>query len=240
MTSARDESIARMEIHRGPSLVAVAIVFVSLFAASLGVTAVMTGGEHFPSPFGPASAAMTFFSEHASAVRASAFFQFGAAIPLAVFSATASSRLRFLGVQAAGPTISLVGGTMTAAMTALSGLSQWVLAELGVSSSEPVLRLLHLFSFATGGPGAIVPFGILTAGLAVSGGLPRHLPRWVMWLGLGVAFVAELSSLTLLTPLAAYLLPAARFTGFIWLIAAGATLHKARSRRAAAETGALT
>jgi hypothetical protein len=207
---------------RGPSLLAVAVVFASLFVASLVTVAAMTGGGHLPSPFEPGPT--TFFSDHADAVRVSAFLQFGAAVPLAIFTATATSRLRFLGIDAAGPTIALVGGTLAAAMSAVSALLQWVLAQPGLASSDGTVRAFHLLSFATGGPGFVVPFGLLVAGVAVSGGLTRKLPRWVMWFGLVIAAVAELSSLTIATPLAAYLLPAARFPGLVWLIVVGATL----------------
>jgi hypothetical protein len=215
--------------HRGPSLLAVAIVFVSLFVASLAAMAAMTGGGHLPSPFAPA--ATTFFSDHADAVRVSAFLQFGAAVPLAIFTATATSRLRFLGIEVAGHTIALIGGTLAAAMSAVSALLQWVLAQPGVASSDGAVRGFHLLSFATGGPGFVVPFGLLVAGVSVSGGLARKLPRWVMWFGLIIAVLAELSSLTIAMPLAAYLLPAARFPGLVWLVVVGAKLPVARPGR---------
>lgn len=228
MTTLAGESLATGKSHRGPSLVAVATAFVALFVASLVSTAALTGGRHFPSPFEPASAAAAFFAEHADAVRLAAFLQFGGAVPLAVFAATAASRLRFLGVQAAGPSIALVGGTLASAMAALSALLQWVLAQPGIATAEGVMRAIQLAAFATGGPGHVAFFGILVAGVAVSGGLPRHLPRWVMWFGLVVAAVAELSSLAIAVPAAVYLVPLARFTGLIWLVVAGATLAKGR------------
>jgi hypothetical protein len=215
--------------HAGPSLVAVAIVFVALFVGSLVVTAVMTGGEHFPSPFEPAATARAFFAAHADAVRLGAFLQFGAAAPLAIFTATASSRLRFLGIEAAGATIALVGGTLASAMAALSALVQWALAQPGV---EEGTRTLHLLAFGAGGPGFVVPFGLLVAGIALTGGLSRKLPRWLMWFGLGVAAAAELSSLGIAFSPALLLLPLARFTGFAWMIAAGATLPATRGGRA--------
>jgi hypothetical protein len=217
--------------HRGPSLLAVAIVFVSLFVASLVTVAAMTGGGHIPSPFEPA--ATTFFSDHADAVRLSAFLQFGAAVPLAIFTATATSRLRFLSMEVAGHSIALIGGTLAAAMSALSALLQWVLGQPGVVSSDGAVRAFHLLAFATGGPGFVVPFGLLVAGVSVSGALTGKLPRWVMWFGLVIATVAELSSLTIATPAAAYLLPAARFPGLVWLIVVGAMLPVARSGRTA-------
>lgn len=212
--------------HRGPSLLAVAIVFASLFVASLAASAALAAGAHFPSPFDPAPAVTSYFSDHPAAVRASAFLQLGAAIPLAVFTATASSRLRYLGVQAAGPVIALVGGVLAAGFMALSGLSQWILAQHGVAGET--LRAFHLLAFAAGGPGVVVPFGLLVAGISVSGGLMNVLPRWVMWLGL---VIAELASLSLVIPGAMYLLPLARFPGFVWMIAVGVTLAKTRKKK---------
>jgi hypothetical protein len=223
--------------HRGPSLLAVAIVFVALFLGSLVVTAAMTGGEHFPSPFGSPAEARAFFSAHAGAIRIAAFLQFGAAVPLAIFAATASSRLRFLGIDAAGATIALVGGTLASAMTAFSALAQWALAQPDVG--EGGTRALHLLAFGAGGPATVVPFGLLVAGVAVTAGLSRTLPRWAMWAGLGVAAAAELSSLSIAMPAATVLLPVARFTGFAWILAAAALLPATRGSRKAREAAAL-
>jgi len=217
--------------HRGPSLLFLAVVFTSLFFGSLAATAAMTGGARFPSPFEPSMGATIFFSDHADAVRVAAFFQFGAAVPLAIFAATAASRLRFLGVQAAGTMIALVGGALASGMAALSALFQWVLAQPGIAASEAVMHAFHLLSFATGGPGVVVPFGFLVAGVSLTAGLSRNLPRWLMWFGLVLAAVAEFSSLSLVTPFAMYLLPLARFPGFVWLIAVGATLPATKRRQ---------
>ena len=226
MSTAQDTDL-RQARHRGPPLLAVAIAFVSLFVASLATMAAMTGGAHFPSPFEPGRT--TFFSDHANAVRVSAFLQFGAAVPLAIFTATATSRLRFLGIEVAGQTIALIGGTLAASMSSISALLQWVLSQPGVADSDGALRGFHCLSFATGGPGFVVSFGLLVAGVSASGGLARKLPRWVMWFGLLVAAIAELSSLAVVIPAAAYLLPAARFPGLVWLIVVAAKLPVSRS-----------
>jgi hypothetical protein len=63
-------------------------------------------------------------------------------------------------------------------------LIQWVLASPGVADVSTNTRLLQLLAFATGGPGHVVPLGLLLAGASLSGGLTRMLPRWVMWFGL--------------------------------------------------------
>ena len=81
----------------------------------------------------------------------------------------------------------------------------------------------------------MVPLGLLVAGVAVTGGLSRKLPKWVMWSGLFVATVAELSSLSIAFAPAMYLLPIARFTGLVWLIVVGALLPSTRVRRTSRE-----
>ena len=50
------------------------------------------------------------------------------------------------------------------------------------------------------------------------------MPRWLVWLGLIVAAVAELSSLSLIVPMAGVLLPLARFPALVWLVGAGFSL----------------
>lgn len=232
-TSSARTGAQRAPRHRGPSLFAVAIVLVALFVGSLAVVAAMTQGGHFPSPLDPAAHA--FFAAHAGAVQLGAFLQFGAAVPLAIFAATASSRLRFLGIEAAGATITLVGGTLASGMGAFSAMAQWALAQPALGDG---VRTLHLLAFATGGPGYVVPFGLMVAGIAVTGGLTRKLPRWVMWSGLAVAAAAELSSLSIALSEAFYLLPLARFTGFAWLVVAGAKLPATRA--GAARQAAVT
>ncbi len=230
MTSTPDADKHSGEIvHRGPSLLALGAVFTALFMASLIATAALAGGAHFPSPFQPELLSASYFAGHAWAVRAGAFLQFGAAVPLGIFTATAASRLRFLRVEAAGAFIGLFGGVAASLMLALSALTQWTLSQAGVTESASLVHALHLLAFATGGPGYVVPAGLLVAGVSVSGGLTRLLPRWLLWFGLVVAGLSELSALSLVLPAALYLLPLARFSGFAWMICAGATLPRARA-----------
>lgn len=223
----------RGQRHRGPSLLLLAVVLAGLFIGSLVVVAAMTHGGHFPSPFEPSAATNAFVAENREALGFGAFLQFGASVPLAIFAATASSRLRFLGIEAAGTLITLVGGALSSAMAALSALAQWALVQPDLGTET---RALQLLSWATGGPGFVVPFGLLVAGVAVTAGLSRKVPRWVMWSGLFVAIAAELSSLSIAFPPAMYLLPLARFTGLVWLVVVGALLPSTRASRANRET----
>ncbi|MCU1347228.1 MAG: hypothetical protein JWO56_258 [Acidobacteria bacterium] len=215
--------------HAGPSLLPVAIVHVLLFLAGLLAVTAFAGGDRFPSPFEPEEVIRRFFLVHAAQVRVQAFFLFGAAVPLGIFTATAVSRLRFLGVRAAGELIALYGGFGASLALAASGLGSWVLSILGTKGGVgDIVQTLHLLTFAAGGPAAVVLLGLFLAGVSVSGGLASLIPRWVMWLGLTVALVAEFSSLLLLFPRLASLLPLARFPSLVWLIAVGATLPRSR------------
>src|SRR3979411_2764254 len=96
--------------HRGPSLLAVGAIFAGLFVANLVLVTVMAGGEHFPSPFAPDAAA--WFSRHRTALRVGAFLQFGASIPLGIYTATIVSRMQFFGLHVAGVHIPFVGGLL--------------------------------------------------------------------------------------------------------------------------------
>jgi hypothetical protein len=214
--------------HRGPSLVGVAITFVVLFTASLVLSGAMAGGEHFPSPFQSPDVSVRFFAEHAMAMQVMATLQFGAAVPLGIFAASTASRVQFLGRKVAGINIAFFGGMAASFALTLSSFGEWVLSQPGVIESAATVRALHLFCFAAGGPGYVVPFGLLVAGISLVAGIQRFIPRWLMWFGLLIAAVAELSTLALVVPAAAYLLPLARFPGFVWMIVVGAMLPTAK------------
>ena len=205
--------------HRGPSLAAVAGVYAILVLVSVAVPTAMASGRHFPSPFDPG--APDWFAEYPSAALASAFLIFCSAVPLGIFTATASSRLQFLGMKVAGIHIALVGGVAASVALATSAFAAWALAHA-----------LHMFSFAAGGPGFVVPFGLLVAGVSVVAGLQRFTPRWLMVAGLAIAAIAELSVLTFVWPAAAILLPIVRFTGLLWMVGIGIVIPTSRAPRA--------
>jgi hypothetical protein len=214
--------------HPSPPLAALAAVHAALFVGGLMVVWAASDGGHLPSPFGTGESGIDFVSRHPLAVRWSALAEFGSAIPLGLFAATASSRLRFLGVRAAGATIALFGGIAAAVCVALSALVLWSLTWVTALELLAGGRALYLLAFAVGGPGAVVTSGLLLAGVAVTSGLHRLFPGWMMGAGLVLAAAAELSTFTLVWPPLALLLPVARLLGMAWLIAAGALLPVAR------------
>lgn len=226
--------------HRGPPLGLLGGVFVGLFLASLVVAMTTTGGASYPTPYDPPEAARDFFGPHADALRIVAFLQFGAAIPLGLFAATVVSRLRFLGLNVAGVTIALFGGFAASIMLAISALTSWTMTQPGMADDLSTLRALQLFTFATGGPGHVVTLGLLLAGVSVPAAFARLMPRWLVWLGLIAAAVAELSTLSLILPPAGMLLPLARFPALVWLIGAGLTIPTSRRDGQASDTDRRT
>jgi hypothetical protein len=214
--------------HKGPHLGTLAIIFTVLFIAGLSfVISFSPDRAHFPGPWEPAETITAYFREHPQAVLMCAFLQFGSAIPLGLFTAAIVSRLQFLGVRAAGPFLALFGGFATAFNLALSALVLWVMAYPGVAQSASVVVALYYVVYAVGGVGYSVPLGLLMAGVSVSAGLTKLLPRWIALLGLLLAVFGEASWLSLVFPQLLFLIPLTRFPGFVWLVAAGFALPKA-------------
>ena len=183
-------------------------------------------GPSYANPHGPIEEARQFFTANPQALRWSAFFAFGSAVPLGIYTATVVSRLRFRGVRAAGTNIALLGGLAAALALAVSALCSWVLSVPEVNSSIATMRLMHFLSFLAGGVAFAVGFGLLAAGVSVTSLFARLLPGWLVGLGLLIAVAGELSSISLVAYPMAFALPVTRFGGFVWLIAIGSFLPK--------------
>ncbi len=210
--------------HAGPSPGIVATIFVLLFIAGLYPVTAFGGKPVFPGPGDSLDLILAFFQARASAVLLCAALQFGAAIPLGIFTATIVSRLRFLGVRAAGTEIAFFGGLATALNMMASSSVLWTMSYPGIAQEPALLQALYRLTFALGGPGFSVPFGLLIAGVSVTAGFKKLLPRWIVIPGLVVAVMGELSWLDILFPKVLFLIPLTRFPGFVWLIAAGFAL----------------
>jgi hypothetical protein len=211
---------------RGPHAGAVALVYVSLFCAGLFPVTAFGGMPYFPPPTASVSEMVAFFSTRQSAVLLCAFLQFGAAIPLGIFTATIVSQLQFLGVRVAGTNIALFGG-LTTAFGMLFGTSfLWAMTFPDIAQDATLLHALYRISFGIGGPGFSVPFGILIAGVSLSAGLSRLIPRWLMFFGIVVAICGELSWFEMLNVKFLPLIPLTRFPGFVWSIIVGFKLPR--------------
>jgi len=216
----------------GPPLGVLAGVSAGLLLGGIALSAAL--GGVLPSPFADHEVIREHFLTHPSAVQAAGVLTFASAVPLSIYAATASARLRQLGVTAPGATIALAGGVLAAGALALSGLLLWTLARPAVRAEQPLVRALHDLAFLTGGPAHVVFLGLLVAGVAVPGLLLGLLSRPLASVGLAVAVLAELSVLSLIWPALAVLLPLARFPALAWLLVAGLQLPHHRARVATA------
>lgn len=217
----------------GPPLPLLVIVSTALVVVGLVVSVVLAEGATFPSPFTDSSIISDYFGEHSTAVKWLGVFQFGASVPLALFAATVSTRLRNLGVRAPGATIALTGGVIAATLLALSALFTWTLSR---NPDGPMVSALHELVFLTGGVGHVVFLGLLVAGVAVPALILRMAPRWVGISGILIALAAELSTLILVDRAFVALLPLGRFGGLAWLIGISFVIPTSR-RDLAADRG---
>lgn len=212
--------------HKGPHPGITAIVYVALFALSLITYFSLSHGTGYPIPFEPAVRSQEIFLQHRQAILVNAFFQFGSAFPLGLFTAAVTSRLSFLGVRATGVSIALFGGVAASVFVAISAISTWVLAQPGVAENIDVMHAIQLFGFLNGGPAFSIGMGLLMAGISVPALLLKLTPRWMAWQGLVLAGFAMLSTLSLVFFPFTFLLPAVRFGSFVWMIAMGFSLPK--------------
>jgi len=218
-----------------PPLGVLAIIFMVLFIAGLFFVTSFSP-THYPGPWESTETIATYFRTQHSDVLMCAFFQFGSLIPLGLYVMTMVSRLRFLGVRSAGPYIALFGGLMTVINTAISTLLGWVMAYPDMAQDTSVIRALYYLAFALGGVGYSVPLGIFFAGVSISAGIAKLMPRWLVIFGLLLAVCGELSWLSLIFSKMVYLIPLTRFPGFIWLIVAGFVIPKVISKETIART----
>jgi hypothetical protein len=170
-----------------------------------------------------------FFQTQASRVLACIFLQTGATVCLGLFTAVVVSRLHFLGVRAAGAHIALFGGFLTVFNGMAAGFATWALIHPAVAANPSMLLGLFYFSFALGGPGFSIPMGLLMAGVSVTAGMHKLLPKWIAVLGVILAAAGELSVFNFLNPKLLFLIPLTRFPGFIWIVAVGFAMPNSRS-----------
>lgn len=207
--------------QNGPPLLIPAIIM-AVFTAASAVLGASAARYDTPDLF-------TYTQTHHATLLVLGTLVFGTSIPLLIWSATVYRRLHRLGVTAPGSAIAYGGGLLAAASLAVSGLVTWATAQL--SGSADVVKALTALGFAAGGPGFVVPFAMLIAGVAVPSLILRLLPTALAWAGLIVAALGALATFALLTPTLDVLIPIGRFGGIVWLIIVSVTLPLTRARR---------
>jgi hypothetical protein len=213
---------------RGPSLILLANVHILIFVAGLVAAATLRHGAPYVTPFASAEALRAFFAQSPTAVRVSNFFLFGSAVPFGIFAVTTVSRLRFMGVRAAGTNIALLGGLTATIALILSGAAGWVLSVPEVSASAEAVKAIFFLSFLLGGVVYAVGFGLLVAGVSVTSYFMRLVPRWLVILGMLLAIAGELSWFSLIAFPANFFIPITRYLGFIWMLSIAIALTKSR------------
>jgi hypothetical protein len=211
----------------GPPLAIVAAICIGLLFGGLAI-GVALGGV-MPLPYGPVAAVERYVRAEPVAVAVIAVAVFGSSVPLAVYAATASARLRQLGVAAPGPMIALTGGILAAGALGLTGLLAWTLSRPEVSGDTALVVALYYLVFLVGGAGHIVALGLLVAGIAAPSLIVGLLPRPLAWAGLAIAGLCELTTLVLVWPVLGPILPVTRVSALAWLVVAGARLPLRRN-----------
>jgi hypothetical protein len=187
--------------HASPHLGLVAIIFTILFLAGLYPVTTFGGLPYFPGPWETPDVIIDFFRAKPGAVLACAFFHFGAAIVLGIFTASIVSRLQFLGVRAADAFIALFGGFATAMDMVAEASVLSAMARPGIVANGSLVLALYHLQIAFGGVGFSVPLGLLFAGVSIPAAFMRLLPKWVIGLGLLLFAIGELSSLNIISAL---------------------------------------
>ena len=219
---------------RGPSLILLATVHLLIFVSGLVTASVLRHGAHFATPFASAEELRAFLALSPTAVRVSNFFLFGSAIPFGIFAVTTVSRLRFMGVRAAGTNIALLGGLIATIALLLSGSVGWILSVPEVLASAEVVKAVNFLNFLLGGVVFAVGFGLLAAGVSITCYFMRLLPRWLVAFGMLMALTGELSSLSLVAYPANFFIPITRYLGFIWMFSVAVALARNRNGEQAA------
>ena len=208
--------------HDGPSLALVAAIGIALLFGGLAI-GVALGGV-LPLPYGPVAAVQQYVRAEPVAIRVIAVTAFASSVPLAIYAATACTRLRQHGVTTPGPTIALAGGILAAGTLGLTGLLGWTLSRPEISGDPASVRALYVLAFLVGGVGHVVALGVRVAGMAVPGLALGLLPRPLAWAGAVTAGLCELTTLVLVWPVLGPILPVARVSALAWLLVAGARL----------------
>lgn len=205
--------------HAGPNLLLLTLIYLGLLIAG---GARLTAAFHVPHD--SAEKAVAYMAKNGWSIQLGSFFELASAIPLGIFIATAVSRLRFLGVTAAGASIAFFGGIGASTLLVLSSLASWSITRPGVAAADGAVQALLAISFAGAGPGFAVLLGLFVAGVSIPAGLYRLIPRWLMVLGILIAIACELASFTVLNFTAGYFIPAGRFLSILWMIGVALTL----------------
>jgi hypothetical protein len=199
-------------------------LYVVLFLVGLiGSSAI--GSAVYPSPYDDASKIQSYFADNHDAVVLMGVTQVAAALALVVFAAGIAALVRDRTRLGSGPAgVVQAAGTLSAAFLMLSGLSGWIAVRDEVLAQPAVVRAVHDFAFMTGGVAQVTTFGLFVGTASAAALKAGLLPRWICWLGAVCAAASLASVVAVASEPGAFLLPVGRFSGLIWVVAAGIAL----------------
>ena len=190
-----------------------------------GVAIGVALGGLMPLPYGPGTAVAAYVRAEPVAVQVIATAVFASSVPLAIYAATISARLRQFGATAPAAATALTAGILAAGALGLTALLGWTLSRPEIGADAALARALYFLVFLIGGPGHITALGLLVACIAAPGRTLELMPRPLAWTGLTIAALAELTTLVLVWPELGVVLPIARISALLWLVAAGALVE---------------
>lgn len=205
-----------------PALVTPVLAFAAL------TIAYVVANKSTPHPDASAVDVLHYALAHSGGMKVGAFLLFSSAVPLAAAAAMLNRRIRDLGSHTPGSVIALIGGILASSALTFSALTMWAGARLSDVADPALARALADLGFMSGGPAYAVGFALLVAGVSVTGLLGGLLPRALTVTGLVIAIAGVLATLALVVPGFAYLLPAVRFGGLLWLVVVAFMLPTAR------------
>lgn len=146
--------------ERSPSPGILVLIYFILFAAGIIYTMVTTSGASYPQPYQPVEKAQEYYSSYAGIIRVNSLLLFWAALPLGIYTAIITSRLKLMGIHRSGLSIATFGGFGAAFFLAFSGICTWVLSQPFIATEPGITRGIQLLIFATGGTGNVVMSGL--------------------------------------------------------------------------------
>ncbi|MFW3115110.1 hypothetical protein MHAE_15239 [Mycobacterium haemophilum DSM 44634] len=221
----RTNSAGTTTAMRGRLMPGLGLACMGLLFGGLAV-GVALGGV-IPLPYGPIASVAMYVRAEPIAVQVIAIGTFASSVPLALYAAIASARLRQLGATSSAAAIALTGGILAAGALGLTGLLAWPLSRPEVSADTALVRAISLLVFLVGSPGHLVALGLLVASMAAPSLIRGLLSRPLAWTGLAIAALAAATILVLVWPTLGVILPVARVSALVWLVAAGALWPRA-------------
>jgi len=216
-------TVSSAPVRRWLALPRLGLVCIGLLFGGLAI-GLLLGGV-MPLPYAPETDDVAaYVRNEPAAIFVIATAVFASAIPLAIYVAKVSARLRLLGATRPATATALTGGSLAAAALALTGVLGWVLLLPGSRADAVVARSVYFMAFLVGGPGHLMALGFLVAGIAVPSLTLGLLPEALTWTGLVIAALAEVTILALAWPLLGFILPIARVAALVWLVVVGARL----------------